>query len=84
MNSEHVNPSLHCTENLIYLFPEMKRRGLVPNYYIHVSGSQIGRLILGIYKSLTDTVHECGNWETVHYNSDLEITMPCSFISRNS
>jgi hypothetical protein len=49
----------------------MKLRGLVPNSYIHVSVSvfyisrinrsiwEIGRLILGIYKSLTD--HECGN-----------------------
>jgi hypothetical protein len=28
---------LHFTENLIYLFPEMKLRGLVPISYIHVS-----------------------------------------------
>ncbi len=28
---------LHCTENPIYVFPEMKLRGLVPNTYIHVS-----------------------------------------------
>ncbi len=28
---------LHCTENLIYVFPEIKLRGLVPNSSIHVS-----------------------------------------------
>jgi hypothetical protein len=27
----------YCTENPIYVFPEMKLRGLVPNSYIHVS-----------------------------------------------
>jgi hypothetical protein len=29
-------PSMHCTENPIDVFPEMKLRGLVPNSYIHV------------------------------------------------
>jgi hypothetical protein len=28
--------SLHCTENPIYLFPEMQLSGLIPNSYIHV------------------------------------------------
>ncbi len=28
---------LHCTENPIYVFPEMKLRGLVHNSYIHLS-----------------------------------------------
>jgi hypothetical protein len=36
---------------------------------------RIGRQILEIYKSLTDTVYECRNWETEHYNSVLEITV---------
>jgi hypothetical protein len=27
---------LHCTENPIYVFSEMKLRGLVPNSYIHI------------------------------------------------
>jgi hypothetical protein len=35
--------------------------------------SRIGRLILEIYKSLTDILYECRNWETEHYNSVLEI-----------
>jgi hypothetical protein len=53
----------------MYVFPEMKLRGLVPISYIYVSVSdlytqdrsaylvakKIGRSILGIYKSQTDT-----------------------------
>ncbi len=31
----------HRTEKLIYVFPEMKLRGLVPNPYIHVSVSNL-------------------------------------------
>jgi hypothetical protein len=31
----------HCTENPIYVFPEMKLRDLVPNSYIHVSVSEL-------------------------------------------
>jgi hypothetical protein len=58
----------HCIGNLIYVFPEMKLCGLVPNSYIHASVSDIyiPRIGLpisqpnrqtdpGIYKSLTDT-----------------------------
>jgi hypothetical protein len=52
--------TLQCIENPINVFPEMKLRGLVPNPYIHVS---INR----------SQIHECGNWETEHYNSVLEI-----------
>jgi hypothetical protein len=49
-----------CTKNPIYVFPEMKLRGLVPNSYIHVFVSylyipRIGLPILEIYKNLTDT-----------------------------
>ncbi len=66
----------HCKEDLIYVFPEMKLRGLVPNFHIHVTVidsyipmigpaicCKICRTILGIYESLIDTVHECRNWE---------------------
>ncbi len=31
----YVAGAVHCTENPIYVFPEMKLRGLVPNSYIH-------------------------------------------------
>ncbi len=56
-------------DNLKQIFPEKECRGLSPNIYFHVSVSElyiptiglpvlledICRLILGIYKSLTDT-----------------------------
>ncbi len=41
----------HCTENPIYVFPEMKRRGLVPNSYQNRQ-TDPGNTV---YKSLTDT-----------------------------
>ncbi len=31
----------HCTENLKQIFPEMKLRGLVPKFHIHVSVSDL-------------------------------------------
>jgi hypothetical protein len=69
---------MYCIVNSKQIFPENKLRGLVPNFYIHVYvcehlyiptiGPQtlyckIGGPIVGIYKSLTDTVHEFKNWE---------------------
>jgi hypothetical protein len=59
----------HCTENPIYVFPEMKLHGLVPSSYSHVSVSdlyfpRIGlriwlhqntRRIQGTYKPIRDT-----------------------------
>ncbi len=59
----------HCTENSKQIFPEMKLRGPVPNFHIHVSVSdlyiptigpsillqKIGGLIVGVYKLFTDT-----------------------------
>ncbi len=82
-------------KNMIYVLPEMKLSGLNPNSHIQVSScslyihriglpiwlSKIGIPILEIYKSFMR--HECGNWETKHYNSVLEITRPHS-ISGNS
>ncbi len=38
-------------------------------------------LIVEIYKS---QIHECGNWDTEHYNSVLEITRSLNFISGNT
>jgi hypothetical protein len=35
---------MHCKQDPIYVFPEMKQRGLIPNFYIL-------RAIVGIYKS---------------------------------
>jgi hypothetical protein len=59
---------MHCTENRIYVFPEKELRGFSPNSYIHVSVrdlyifpgsahiscSKTDRLILEIYKFITD------------------------------
>ncbi len=59
----------HCNENPIYVFLFLELRDLSPNFHIHVSVSdlyipwigphiscsRIGRSIVGIYKSLTDT-----------------------------
>jgi hypothetical protein len=60
---------IHFTENSKQIIPEMKLRGLVHNFYIHVSVSnlcipmigpqmqyrKIGGPIVGIYKWLTDS-----------------------------
>ncbi len=77
----------HCTENSIYVFPEMKLCDLpIPTFlylwaiYIFPGSvclfgcSKIGRPFLGIYKSLTDTW--MWNWETEQYNYVFEITRP--------
>jgi hypothetical protein len=65
----HPYPCI-STENAIYVFPEMKLRGLVTNSYIYVSvgdlhipgsvclygASKLGRPILGIFNSQTSLV----------------------------
>jgi hypothetical protein len=89
---------MHCTENLIYVFPEVKLRGLIPNFYIHEFVSDLytfpGSVCLfGCSRILADRsceyvnrsqIHECGNWETEHYNSVLEIARLYNFISGNT
>jgi hypothetical protein len=48
-------PEVHCAENPIYVFPEMKLR-IVPHSDIHINVSDLYiPSILGIYKSLTGT-----------------------------
>jgi hypothetical protein len=60
---------IHCNENPTYVFLFWELRGLSPSFHIHMSVSdlyiprigpyilcsRIGRSIVGIYKSLTDT-----------------------------
>ncbi len=60
-------PRVHCTKNPIYVFPEMKLRGLVPNSYIYLSLRDLYIPRIGLqpnrqtdpgnilYKSQTDT-----------------------------
>jgi hypothetical protein len=31
------HPALHCKKNPIYVFPEMKLHGLIPNSFIYVN-----------------------------------------------
>jgi hypothetical protein len=75
MHNNKTTITLHCKEDPIYLFPEMKLRILSPNFHIHISASdlyiptirrsvllqKIGGPILGIYKSDRSQKHECGN-----------------------
>jgi hypothetical protein len=39
--SRFLSNCINCAENTMYVFPEMKLRGLVPNSYIHVSVSDL-------------------------------------------
>jgi hypothetical protein len=55
----HMCTVEYCTENPIYVFPEMKLRGLVPNSYINVSEDDLyiprmGLLILLLQRRQTD------------------------------
>jgi hypothetical protein len=38
----------HCTENLKHIFPEMKLHGLVPNFYLDISGSNLYIPMIGL------------------------------------
>jgi hypothetical protein len=71
----------------------MKLRGLVSNFdiYVSVSNLYIPRIGLFGYSKMgkpvdinRSQIHECGNWETEHYNSVLEIARPLSLISGNT
>jgi hypothetical protein len=60
------------------LFIPKNLRSLVPNSYIHVSV-----IDFYIFQNRSQ-IHECGNWETEHYNSVLKITRSRGFISGNT
>jgi hypothetical protein len=64
----------------------MKLHSLVPNSYndVSVSDLYIPRISLPIWlqqyrQTNPGKIHECGNWETEHYNLDLEIMRWGSF-----
>ncbi len=73
--TNHMN--MHCIENSKQIFPEMKFRGLVPNFCVHVSVSNLYIPTIGpptfiCYIAFADRsweyinrsqIHECRNWE---------------------
>ncbi len=79
-------------KNPITVFPILKLDCLfVPNSYINVTVSDL--YIPRIQADLSwkyiqyincSRIHQCGNWETEHYNSVLEIMRPRSFINGNT
>ncbi len=66
---------MHCTENSKQIFPERKLRGLVPNFYIHISVSDLYFTTIGLQTQdrkiggpmweyiNCSQIHECRNWE---------------------
>jgi hypothetical protein len=61
---------MHCKEDQLYVFPEMKLRGLVPNFHIHVSVSYLHIPTIGppifcskIGGPIVVIYNECGNWD---------------------
>ncbi len=65
---------MHCTKNPIYVFPEMKLRGLVPSSYILVCVSDlyIPRICLSVW--LQQNRHtDPGNIEITYRYMNVEI-----------
>jgi hypothetical protein len=52
----------HSKQDPIYVFPEIKLRGLVPNFHIHVSVSNLNIPMIGPH-ILMQQIHECRYWE---------------------
>jgi hypothetical protein len=83
----------HCTENSKQIFPEIKERGLVPNFCIHVSVNNlyippISRFIYSHDRSdyfvvweyiNRSQIHECRNWVRGH-----AVSFPGIFVSNFS
>ncbi len=82
IRSQTLSPPPHCNKNPIYVFLFRELRGLIPNFHIHVSVSDlyIPRIGPRIFLNLSQ-IYECRNWETVHFNSVSEITV--SFLGRH-
>jgi hypothetical protein len=86
VSATHNEHRLHCKENPIYVFLFWELRGLSPNFHInvsvsdlhiprvgpHISCSRIGRWIVGIYKSLTDTcMWKLGLWPCYSFSGNI-------------
>jgi hypothetical protein len=81
----------HCTKNLIYVFPEMRMCGLVPNSYIHVSVSDfyIPRISLPIRlqqnrQTNPGNIYHAHRYMNVEIGRQNIIIRPRSFISGNT
>jgi hypothetical protein len=48
MKALDPTPKHHCTENQIYVFPELKLHSLDPNFYIYVSVSDLYTVFPGL------------------------------------
>ena len=46
LDHPQVHRVLHCKKDPIYVFPEMKLRGLLPNFHIHVSLRDEGQAVI--------------------------------------
>ncbi len=87
--------TIHRKESLNYVFPEKELRSLSPIFYIHVSASdlfifpgsvhiyfmqQLGRAIVKVYKSLTDTwMWKLGLWLRNSFSGNIcfELSVLC-------
>jgi hypothetical protein len=63
-----------------HILPEMKLRGLIHNFHILVSVSDLYIPMIGLQTNRWEyinrsQINECANWETEHFNSVLEITV---------
>jgi hypothetical protein len=78
---------IHCTENSRQIFPEMKLRGLVPNFCIHASVSDLYFPTIGplFCRSVLRLRTYGGNIEIAHRHMNVEIRNKAarSFISGN-
>ncbi len=88
----HLNWYMNCNENPIYIFLFWELHGLSPNFHTHVSVSdlfipkisphkscsRIGRSIVGIHKSLTDTwMWKLGLWPHISFVFKFLILVLC-------
>ena len=52
---------MHCAENLNQIFPEMKLRGLSPNFYIQLSVRDLNISMIGPRTIQQNRLNNCGN-----------------------
>jgi hypothetical protein len=70
---------MHCKEDAIYVFPEIKLRGLVPNFSIHVSVSNLYIPRIG-----PPILLQQNRWTYSRYIKIANRYIPRSFVSGNT